>query len=70
MCNSKAFARRCIDEATTELITRSEANRMNDDVDSIPMVGQPLKDRINLFVTSNVAWETQLRRGSPAFGKP
>ena len=67
MRNAVALARDRLDETAGQLFTRREANRVNDDVEPIPVLAEFREHRVDLFITSNIAGKQEIGVLAEAF---
>ncbi|MCY1267000.1 hypothetical protein D9M68_491300 [compost metagenome] len=69
MGDLEAFAGGDFGEVAVELVARSEAYRVDDDVQAIPLLAQLAEYRFDILVLGHVAGEAQVGAGAPAGGE-
>ena len=67
MCNTEPVTGGNVNIVAVQLVTRGIANRMNDNVDIVPVLAQFLEDIFNLFIAGDIAGEGQL--AAPLLGE-
>src|SRR5690606_13147789 len=67
--DAEAFAGGDVGEVAVELVAGSVADRVDDAVQTIPLLAQGFEDRGDVVIVGHVAGEAHLGAGAPAFGE-
>ncbi|MNY46937.1 hypothetical protein D3C86_1821650 [compost metagenome] len=69
MSDLEAFTGGDFGKVAVQLVARSEADRVDDTVQTIPLLGQFLENAGDVVIVGHVAREAQVRAGAPACGE-